>query len=297
MNRQGTITFRAAVDPSGQSEACLFLSRRAGLPKARIKDAMNKGAVWLRRKGGKRERLRRATAVLRPGDVIEFFYDADLLAVEPPRATCLIDRRQFSVWHKPAGLLTQGTDWGDHCSLLRQAETAIHPRRDAFPVHRLDREAAGIVVVAHTREAAARLSKLFRGNAVHKTYRAGVLGAMRRPFGVMDDPLDGKPARTRYSVMAYDAATDTSVLSVEIDTGRLHQIRRHLAAAGHPVMGDPRYGKGNRDGSPMRLLACGLSFVCPFSGETIACRIDGACAAGCGEGRDAGIPGPAIPSP
>lgn len=274
MNTKGRITFRAAVTSSEPSEACSFLSRHTGLPKGRIKDAMNKGAVWLKRKGKSRERLRRATAGLRQGDVIELFYDADLLTVDPVRASCLMDRGVYSIWHKPSGLLTQGTDWGDHCSLLRLVETSFNPRRGAYLVHRLDREVEGLVLVAHTRDAAARFSRLFKRGEVRKEYRAEVLGSMDRQTGVIEEPLDGKPALTRFSVITYDEATNTSVLSVEIDTGRLHQIRRHLADVGHPVMGDPRYGRGNKDCRAMRLSACGMAFGCPFTGETIECRID-----------------------
>lgn len=274
MNTKGRITFRAAVTSSEPSGACSFLSRHTGLPKVRIKDAMNKGAVWMKRKGRGRERLRRATAGLKPGDVIELFYDADLLTIDPPLASCLVDRGVYSVWHKPSGLLTQGTDWGDHCSLLRLVETFFNPRRRAYLVHRLDREVEGLVLVAHTRDAAERFSHLFGRGEVRKEYRAEVLGSMGRRTGVIDEPLDGKPALTRFSVMAYDEVTNTSILSIEIDTGRLHQIRRHLAAVGHPVMGDPRYGRGNKDGRPMRLRASGMAFRCPFTGETFECRID-----------------------
>lgn len=266
------LTFRTTVAASGPEEACSLLSRETGLSKARVKDAMNKGAAWLRRRGRGRERLRRATAVLRPGDTVELFYDPGLLAVDPPEASCIADRRHFSVWRKPAGLLTQGTDWGDHCSLVRQVETAFSPRRSALPVHRLDREVEGLVVVAHTSKAASELSRLFQKNEVRKTYRAEVFGEMEGS-GIVEEPLDGKPARTRYSVLGYDPGADVSTLSVEIETGRLHQIRRHLSFIGHPVMGDPRYGTGNKDGKPMRLLACGIAFTCPFTGERVECNL------------------------
>jgi tRNA pseudouridine32 synthase/23S rRNA pseudouridine746 synthase len=273
MNEHTGFTFKGPVHQSDPHEAAAFLTRHTGLSKARIKDAMNKGAVWLRRKGRARERLRRATATLKEGDTLELHYDPVLLSIDPPKAQCIMDRGSYSIWHKPAGLLTEGTDYGDHCSLLRQVEIAFAPRRKAFPVHRLDREAGGLVLVAHTSEAARELSKLFRGREVRKRYRVEVLGKMDLPAGIIDLPLDHKPAVTRYSVLLDKPDEKTSVLMVEMETGRLHQIRRHLAAIGHPVMGDPRYGRGNKDNHPMRLMAIELSFRCPFTSQQISCKI------------------------
>jgi len=273
MNEHTGFTVKRSVSQSDQLEAVAFLASHTGLSKARIKDAMNKGAVWVRRKGRARERLRRATATLKEGDVLELHYDPVLLSTTPPKARCMMDRLSYSIWHKPAGLLTEGTDYGDHCSLLRQVEIAFTPRRKVFPVHRLDREAGGLVLVAHTSEAARELSKLFRDREVRKRYRVEVLGKMDCPSGVIDLPLDHRPAVTKYSVLLDNPDEKTSVLMVEMETGRLHQIRRHLAGIGHPVMGDPRYGRGNKDNHPMRLLAIELTFQCPFTGQEISCKI------------------------
>ncbi len=258
-----SLTRTITVAQGPPATACELLAAAAGLPKGRIKDAMTKGAVWLRH-GGKRRRLRRATALPAPGDVLELFYDEELLVREPPLPRCLADERHYTIWYKPPGLLAQGNDYGDHCSLLRQAE--LHTRRPVFLVHRLDREAAGLMLVAHTREAAARLSRLFREKRIDKLYRVRVRGRLPAPGGVIALPLDGKPARTEYTVSRYDSATDTTLAEVRLASGRLHQIRRHLALLGHPVMGDPRYGTGNKDAAGLQLLAAGLAFRCPFGG-------------------------------
>ncbi len=234
---------------------------------------MNKGACWLCRKGEKRVRLRKATYALKKGDVLELHYDPKVLSADAPPADCLKDFKHYSLWFKPANLLTQGTDYGDHGSLLRQVEIHFNPRREAYPVHRLDREAAGLLLVAHSRQAAARLSLLFAGHDVIKRYRVEVLGLPATDEGLIDIPLDGKDALTRYRVIARHPETNTSVLMAEIETGRLHQIRRHLAAIGHPVMGDPRHGEGNKDGKPMRLVACELQWRCPFTGAMLKSSI------------------------
>ncbi len=257
------ITVSAGDAPSASE----CLAAHTGLSKIKLKDAMSKGAVTLRKKqGGGRRRLRRASAALVPGDVLELFYDEALLQLKPPAAHCVDDQRRYSVWYKPAGLLAQGTDYGDHCSLLRQVEIHFRPERAVFPVHRLDREAAGLMLVAHDKPAAARLSALFSGNQVTKKYHVRVCGEFAEKSGRVDLPLDGKPTLTHYTVSGYDAAGAVSTLEVSIETGRLHQIRRHFDLIGHPVLGDPKYGSGNKYPAGLQLLAAGLRFRCPFSG-------------------------------
>lgn len=248
-----------------------FLAAFAPLSKAKLKEAMDKGAVWLKRTGHARRRLRRVKTELRPGDTITLYYDEQVLAQPAPQAFCVADHGLYSVWFKPAGLLAQGTDYGDHASLLRQVETSKHPPRPSFPVHRLDREATGLMLVAHSSRAAAALSRLFVKNKVDKEYRVEVLGnlATLGERGEFDAPLDGKTALTRFELLRYDPARNRSLARVQLLTGRQHQIRRHFAAAGYPVIGDPRYGRGNKDPGGLRLAAVALAFRCPFRKEPV----------------------------
>jgi len=69
--------------------------------------------------------------------------------------------------------------------------------------------------------------------------------------------------------LSHDPGTDISVVDVVIQTGRKHQIRRHFALAGFPVMGDPAYGRNNRNAEGLKLAACGLEFNCPFTGQPL----------------------------
>jgi tRNA pseudouridine32 synthase/23S rRNA pseudouridine746 synthase len=265
------------VVPTGEErDACSLLAALSGLPKGRIKDAMNKGAVWLRRGRAPARRLRRATAALYAGDRLSLCYDPELLGRKPPRARLLHRLDRYSVWYKPPGLMAQGNRCGDHCSLLRQAGQAL--RREVHLVHRLDREAEGLLLVAHDGEAAAKLSALFANRRVEKHYRVEVRGAPGPvgAAGCIGTPLDGKPALTAYRVAAVSAGQDTARLEVTIETGRLHQIRRHLDAIGHPVLGDPRYGRGNRNTEGLRLSACRLAFRCPFTGARREFSLDAA---------------------
>jgi tRNA pseudouridine32 synthase/23S rRNA pseudouridine746 synthase len=262
---------KTVVHSDAQETACDFLAFRTGLSKSRIKDAMNKGAVWIRKKKGGTTRLRRATTRLIRNDLIEIYYDENILSVEPPEAKCLDDRGHYSIWYKPQGLLAQGSKYGDHCSLLRQAELQAGSSKEVYLVHRLDREASGLILLAHSREAAAKLSALFQKNLISKTYLAEVAGDLRERGvrGSIDLSLDGKTAHTDYEVLSYDRARDVSSVSITISTGRLHQIRRHLEMIGHPVMGDPKYGSGNKNREGLKLVASGLGFPCPFAGKDV----------------------------
>jgi tRNA pseudouridine32 synthase/23S rRNA pseudouridine746 synthase len=269
------ITVRTVVGKGERREACGLLAETAGLSKLRIKDAMQKGAVWLARRGGAR-RLRRAKAVLQSGEELALYYDDQLLGRDAPAAECRHDLGRYSVWFKPAGLMTQGTRYGDHCSLLRQAEVFLRPRRQAFLVHRLDREACGLVIIAHDRAVAGALSRLFVERRMIKRYRAELRGRVgpQGSSGRIDLPLDDRTAATDYRVVSYDSATDTSVVDIEMSTGRKHQIRRHFAMAGFPVMGDPSYGKNNRNTEGLKLTAWGLEFTCPFSDRSRSFHLD-----------------------
>lgn len=259
-----TLTFKAQRATPDET-AVDALARVSQLPKGRIKDAMAKGAVWLKR-GKHEKRLRRSTAALEAADVLTLYYNTGILALAPPLPTLVADERAYSVWDKPPGLLAQGSREGDHCSLLRIAEQQLG--REVFLVHRLDREASGLMLIAHSGKAAAALSALFaRQEAtpdLRKIYRVEVQGEVPES-GVLQYPLDGKAAETRFTREAFDAAGRRSLVRVELVTGRKHQIRRHFAEAGFPVLGDPQYGSNNKDPRGLQLRSVELAFTCPLT--------------------------------
>lgn len=236
------------------------LAQASGLSKQRIKDAMAKGACWWTLKG-KQVRLRKAKRELKPGTRIQLFYDDQVLARKPGQPELIADKTRYSVWHKPHGLLSQGSQWGDHCSLLRLAETELN--RPCFLVHRLDADAAGLMLVAHDSKAAGALSQLFSGRNLTKIYRAEVVGELDVKDRVIDAALDGKASVSRVTTQARNLETGTTLLEVAIETGRKHQIRRHLAGIGHPIVGDRLYGTPDAEG--LQLEAVYLAFTCPFT--------------------------------
>jgi len=252
-----------------------LLQRATGLSRQRIKVAMTQGAVWLTR-GRNTQRLRRARRSLRTGDEVHLYYDAKILAEIPVAPALLADRGEYSVWRKPCGLRSQGSRWGDHCTVVRWAERHLQPERPAFTVHRLDRAANGLILAAHSRATAATLSKLFRIRKVEKRYRALVTG----DFSLQPDQLrvtqsiDDKEAVSEFSLHAVSADGGRSLVDVRIETGRKHQIRRHLAGLGHPVVGDRLYGAGEQDGMDLQLTARLLAFQCPVEDEWVEYRLE-----------------------
>jgi len=251
-----------------------LLQRATGLSKQRIKLAMTQGAVWLTR-GRNTQRLRRAKRALRVGDEVHLYYDAKILAEIPDEPMLIADVGAYSVWQKPYGLRSQGSKWGDHCTVVRWAERHLQPERPAFTVHRLDRAANGLILVAHSKSIAAALSTLFRNRQVEKRYRALVAGDFSdqpNPLRV-EQAIDGKEAVSEFSLQEVSDDGVRSIVDVRIETGRKHQVRRHLADLGHPVIGDRMYGAGEKDGVDLQLTAYLLAFHCPVNDEQVEYRL------------------------
>ncbi|MHA1567865.1 MAG: pseudouridine synthase, partial [Alphaproteobacteria bacterium] len=209
---------------SATGTAVDHLAAASGLSRQRIKQAMQKGAVWLQQ-GKHTRRLRRATRTLQPGDGLHMYYDARILTMQAPAARLLHDAGVYSVWIKPAGMYSQGSKWGDHCAIDRWVARQLVPERPAFIVHRLDRAASGLILIAHQKRSAAALAALFESRRIDKRYRVIVHGNFPdspRPLA-FDTPLDGKPASSHVTRLAYAADRDRSLLEVRINTGRKHQ--------------------------------------------------------------------------
>ncbi len=201
------------------------------------------------------------------------------------RNLVLYEDNHLLVLNKPGGVLVQGDRTGDE-TLLQGVKQYIKEKYqkpgNVFLglVHRLDRVTSGVVVLARTSKAAARLSDAFRERKVRKSYLAVVHGIPREKEGLLEDPLSwdekkrrafvhrsGKPARLHYRVLK--SAGDKSLLLVVPETGRKHQIRAQLARAGHPIVGDLKYGSKERiaDGRAILLHAWRLDLPHPTRRE------------------------------
>lgn len=247
------------LQPADGDDAVSFLAAASSLPKARIKDAMTKGAVWLMRQGRQR-RLRRAKAPLFNSDRLSLYYDQAILEEEPPLPQFIEDGSVFSVWHKPAGLLCGGTRYGDHFAIDRLVERQLD--RPTLLVHRLDRFVSGLMVLAHSKKAAANLSGQFESRETLKVYHARVHGNLSGEHHI-ETPVDGKPALS--IVSALTPAESSSLVEVTIKTGRKHQIRAHLSSLGHPIIGDRQYGSDSTE--DLQLRSVKLGFNHPVTGE------------------------------
>ncbi|KRO76457.1 MAG: RluA family pseudouridine synthase [Bacteroidetes bacterium] len=189
---------------------------------------------------------------------------------------------------KPAGMLVQGDITGDRC-LKDWAEEDV-ARRFRKPgkafiglPHRLDRPTSGLVVLAKTSKALARMNAVFSGRDIQKTYWAIVEGHVDPPNGRLVHHLvrDGKTKKSfvsqrpdaqeailRYQIL--EKGDRYSLVEIDLETGRHHQIRVQLQAIGHPIKGDLKYGskRSNPDGG-IHLHARRISFIHPVSQERI----------------------------
>ncbi|MDG6778531.1 RluA family pseudouridine synthase [Thiomicrorhabdus sp. zzn3] len=277
--------FRYQVDAT--QTALQALQQACSLSVRELKAAFDKGAVWLTAASAKAKpvRLRRVKRPLKPGEVIELYYFPKLLHSEPPAPRLLLDRQQYSVWFKPRGMLSQGSKWGDHTALYRWVErhhrfNGENQNRQTWLVHRLDRATAGVQLLAHNKKTAQTLTQLFAEHRIEKHYQAWVHGHFPQRRQTFTDAIDDKPAVTHAQGLHYDAKHQLTLVEIEIETGRKHQIRKHLSGVGFAVVGDRLYGDVARDlklavslpenrRPDLQLTAYQLKFVDPLNGEPI----------------------------
>lgn len=247
--------------------ALALLSANTPFSNGKIKSIMQKGAVWYSHHKTT-ERIRRAKRLLQTGEPLHLYYNPDVLDQQPPTATLIHDGVSYSVWNKPAGMLSQGSKWGDHTTLYRWAEQHLLPQRTAYIVHRLDRAAHGLILLAHNKRSTAHLATQFQQRTVEKIYHATIHGLLQptHPSLKVTTPIDGKEACSHIKVVRQNAALHQTDVEVRIESGRKHQIRRHLSEIGYPIVGDRLYGQHEENGD-LLLCSYSLQFNSPNSGE------------------------------
>ncbi|HEU4760366.1 MAG TPA: RluA family pseudouridine synthase [Dehalococcoidia bacterium] len=206
---------------------------------------------------------------------------------EPIPVTVIYQDNDVLVVDKPAGLTVHPAP-GHPSGTLVNALLALVPELRGVAdtlrpgiVHRLDRDTSGLLVVAKNERAHRSLTRQLKGREVHKTYLALVHGAPRPSEGVIEAPIGrhprnrkkmaivpgGREAETRYRTRA--VLDGYALLEIEPITGRTHQIRVHLAALGHPVVGDATYGRRSTLVPRQFLHAWRLAFALPSSGRLV----------------------------
>lgn len=281
--------FEASPGEARRRLDAVLTERLPHLSRSRIQSLVKAGRVTL---GGK---TARSSETVREGDLLRVEEEAP----KPPAGArpediplrILHEDRDLIVVDKPAGMVVHiGAGHEDGTlvnALLHHAGTLSEGSESHRPgiVHRLDKETSGCIVVARNDRIHADLSAQFADREVGKTYLAVVKGTPRHRTGTVDLPIgrhpvqrqkmaprrppSGREAVTDYEVLA--SREGWSLVACRPRTGRTHQIRVHLQNLGHPIAGDPIYGK--RDGFERHLLhAWRLSFRHPGTGETLTCE-------------------------
>jgi 23S rRNA pseudouridine1911/1915/1917 synthase len=273
------------------------VAARLGAPRNQVQRWIHQGLVEVNGAPA------RPAAAIAAGDAIACRPPApreERIAPEAAPLALLYEDADLAVIDKPAGLTVhpgagRATGTLAHRLLARYPEMAGvgGPGRPGI-VHRLDHDTTGVLAVARTPAAYARLSRAFAEREVDKRYLAVVYGEPRPPAGRIEGSIGrhptrrkemavrqgGRPARTAYRTVA--AAGGIALLALGLETGRTHQIRVHLKSVGHPLVGDPVYGEARFRGLPREargplaafprpaLHAWRLAFPHPTTGEPVA---------------------------
>ncbi|MDX2167031.1 MAG: RluA family pseudouridine synthase [Deltaproteobacteria bacterium] len=238
----------------------------AGLSRTAARARIAAGAVFLNG-----QRCKVASRLVRPGDRLRV--GALPTAIAPAALTVLHEDAALIAIDKPVGMPSAPTAQAAAGSAQTVLEAQIGVR--LFVVHRLDAATSGVLVFARTRTAAAALSQAFADQQVGKRYLALVAASPAAERGEIDQALGsargratldpaGRAARTSWAVA--ERRADATLLAVEPHTGRMHQIRAHLASAGMPIIGDRLYG--GRTAPRLMLHAAEVRLPLP-SGELV----------------------------
>ncbi len=248
------------AEDDGQRRLDNFLmSQLKGVPRSRVYRMIRGGEVRVNKGRARPDRR------LMPGDQVRIppvHTGSPAVGARPGtvdttwiEARILYEDRDLLILNKPSGLAVHGGS-GISAGVIEVLRAARGRQADLELVHRLDRDTSGCLLISKRRPALRRLHELFREGEVHKRYTALLLGAWKGGNRAVDEPLltnrrkggerhvsvdaAGKPAFTRF--IPERACGPAQLTTVELGTGRTHQIRVHAAFIGHPVAGDARYG-------------------------------------------------------
>ena len=218
---------------------------------------------------------------------MEYMEDGKVMS----KLNVLYEDNHIIVVEKPINVLSQGDATGDK-DLLTMVKEYVKVKYNKPGnvyiglVHRLDRPVGGVMVFARSSKAAARLNKEIQEHKMKKKYMAVVHGNIMDK-GTFKDKLeklengntvlswDGKDAELSFEKLAYDEKSNTSLVSIDLKTGRHHQIRVQFASRGYSLCGDQRYGRV--DHTQLALFAYKLEFTHPVSKELMSFEVKPPC--------------------
>lgn len=252
-----------------------LLARRLAIPRSQAQSLLAWGAVQI--DGVSPSRSRR----VRGGETVEVRWSGAGIVPTPAPIPILHEDDHLVVVNKPRGIAVHPAGHAPAVTVVSilLSRGPLAPGAPGRPgvVHRLDAATTGALVLAKTGDALQGLSEQFRRREVEKAYLAGVRGEVGVAEGVVEGRVERdarrpwrmrtggrKEASTEFVVLG--RGEGVTLLLVRLRTGRTHQIRVHLSAIGHPVIGDPLYGGGE---GPLLLHAWRLGFRHPATGEWV----------------------------
>lgn len=183
----------------------------------------------------------------------------------------LFEDPYLAIIHKPAGILVSGNSFKTIANALDQniAKSDLPDAIAARTIHRLDYATTGVLLVGKTSSSIRALNKMFENKEISKAYYAVTIGEVTASGQVVSE-IDGKKSQSNYSLCESVLSVrfgKLNLVKLEPETGRRHQLRKHMSQIGNPILGDPTYGIDNLilTGKGMYLHAYSLKFKHPFT--------------------------------
>jgi len=291
----GTIEPQAAGERVDRALALSLVKAAPELTRSRIKSLIEAGKISL--DGAK---LSDPSRRVKPGQTFAIIVPeprSTVIAAQEMPLSIVYEDEDLIVIDKPAGLVVHPAPGNPDRTLVNaliahcgESLAGVGGERRPGIVHRLDKDTSGLMVVAKTDAALHGLARQFHDRTIDRLYQAVVHGVPTPPEGVIEGAIGrsradrkrmavvragGKPATTRYRVLRRLAGGSASLIECKLGTGRTHQIRVHLASRGHPLVGDPVYGRRRAGPTPgagfprQALDAVTLGFAHPRHGERL----------------------------
>ncbi|HHT9115674.1 MAG: RluA family pseudouridine synthase [Planctomycetes bacterium] len=239
-----------------------FIALKLTVSKNKAKQLLDRRMVFVNKK-----RAWIASYQLNKGDVVEVI-TREIKPQEFEKDCILFKDNHYPIVAKPPDIVTNGPD-----SLEEQLRTYFQDNH-IQAVHRLDKDTSGVVIFAMNEDAFERMKTLFKKNLMKKVYRVIVRGSVGKQTFTINTPIRGQQAVTHVKLLK--RGKEASYLEVNIETGRTHQIRIHLASIGHPVIGETEYDRKPIEHQLLRqirrqmLHAYQIFFVHPYTQKMVS---------------------------